>query len=128
MLGAVGVALGALPAGLSALGWSGPVDAFGDAFAQLPISSATYIYVFLPLLVFEAGIATDVRRMMEDAAPILLLAIIATLVAVFPRLVAYPMAAIAMWIAMALFYRSYRVRRAEKLEHRARTSVWPARD
>ena len=36
--------------------------------------------MFLPLLVFEAGIATDVRRVIEDAAPILLLAIIATLV------------------------------------------------
>ena len=81
LLGAVGVALGALPAALSGLGWSGPVDAFADMFAGLPVSSATYIYVFLPLLVFEAGIATDVRRMMEDAAPILLLAIIATLVA-----------------------------------------------
>jgi len=36
--------------------------------------------VFLPLLVFEAGVATDVRRVIEDAAPILLLAIIATLI------------------------------------------------
>jgi CPA1 family monovalent cation:H+ antiporter len=81
LLGAVGVALGALPTALSALGLSGPVDAFADRFAGLPLSSATYIYVFLPLLVFEAGLATDVRRMMEDAAPILLLAIIATLVA-----------------------------------------------
>ncbi|MBL6617517.1 MAG: cation:proton antiporter [Reyranella sp.] len=81
LLGAVGVALGALPTGLSALGWSGPVDAFAEMFARLPISSSTYIYVFLPLLVFEAGLATDVRRMMEDAAPILMLAIIATLVA-----------------------------------------------
>ena len=81
LLGAVGVALGALPSALSALGLSGPVDAFADMFSDLPISSATYIYVFLPLLVFEAGLATDVRRMMEDAAPILLLAIVATLVA-----------------------------------------------
>ena len=81
LLGAVGVALGALPSVLSSLGLSGPVDAFADTFARLPVSSATYIYVFLPLLVFEAGVATDVRRMMEDAAPILLLAIIATLVA-----------------------------------------------
>src|SRR5262249_32547014 len=38
------------------------------------------IYVFLPLLVFEAGILTDVRRTLEDAAPILLLAIVATLI------------------------------------------------
>ena len=81
LLGAVGVALGALPAAFSGLGWSGPFEAFAGMFDRLPISSATYIYVFLPPLVFEAGVATDVRRMMEDAAPILLLAIIATLVA-----------------------------------------------
>jgi CPA1 family monovalent cation:H+ antiporter len=81
LLGAVGVALGALPAVLSWFGWSGPLDAFADLFTGLPIHSTTYIYVFLPLLVFEAGVATDVRRMMEDASPILLLAIIATLVA-----------------------------------------------
>ena len=80
LLGVVGMALGALPAVLSQLGWSGQVDAFADIFVDLPIGSATYIYVFLPLLVFEAGLATDVRGMIEDAAPILLLAIVATLV------------------------------------------------
>ncbi len=35
--------------------------------------------MFLPLLVFEAGITSDVRRILEDWAPILLLAIVATL-------------------------------------------------
>jgi CPA1 family monovalent cation:H+ antiporter len=79
LLGVVGVALGGVPAMMSGLGWSGGSDVFADAFARLPISAATFIYVFLPPLVFEAGIATDVRRMIEDAAPILLLAIIATL-------------------------------------------------
>ena len=74
------MALGGFPILVSKLGWSGGTDVFGDAFAALPVSSATFIYVFLPLLVFEAGIATDVRRVIEDAAPILLLAIIATLV------------------------------------------------
>ncbi|HYB55323.1 MAG TPA: cation:proton antiporter, partial [Alphaproteobacteria bacterium] len=49
-------------------------------FAGLPVSSSTFIYVFLPLLIFEAGIATDVRRTVEDAAAILLLAVVATLV------------------------------------------------
>src|ERR1700739_4846646 len=80
LLGVVGVALGGLPALMSGLGWSGGTDVFADAFAALPVSSATFIYVFLPLLVFEAGIATEVRRVIEDAAPILVLAIIATLV------------------------------------------------
>jgi CPA1 family monovalent cation:H+ antiporter len=79
LLGVVGVALGGVPAIISGLGWSGRSDVFADAFARLPVDSATFIYVFLPPLVFEAGIATDVRRMIEDAVPILLLAIIATL-------------------------------------------------
>jgi monovalent cation:H+ antiporter, CPA1 family len=74
------VAMGGFPVLLSKLGWSGGTDVFAGAFAALPVSSATFIYVFLPLLVFEAGIATDVRRVIEDAAPILLLAIVATLV------------------------------------------------
>ena len=80
LLGVVGVAMGGFPVLLSKLGWSGGTDVFAGAFAALPVSSATFIYVFLPLLVFEAGIATDVRRVIEDAAPILLLAIVATLV------------------------------------------------
>jgi cardiolipin synthase A/B len=42
-----------------------------------------------------------------------LLVVVGVLVAVFPRLAAYPIAAIAIWIAGALFYRSYRLRRTE---------------
>ena len=80
LLGVVGVTLGGFPAVTSQLGWSAHTDAFADMFVELPVSSATFIYVFLPLLVFEAGLATDVRRTLEDAAPILLLAIIATLI------------------------------------------------
>lgn len=103
LLGAVGVALGALPAALSGLGRAGSVDAFADMFTELPFSSATYIYVFLPLLVFEAGIATDVRRMMEDAAPILLLAIIATLVATaIIGLALWPLAGVPLVVCLLL--------------------------
>jgi monovalent cation:H+ antiporter, CPA1 family len=80
LLGVVGAALGGAPIVISRLGWSGGPDIFAEAFARLPVSASTFIYVFLPPLVFEAGIATDVRRMLEDAAPILLLAIVATLV------------------------------------------------
>jgi CPA1 family monovalent cation:H+ antiporter len=80
LLGVVGVALGSFPAILSALGWPADSDPLTDIFVELPVSSETFIYVFLPLLVFEAGIVTDVRRTLEDAAPILLLAIVATLI------------------------------------------------
>src|SRR5215831_4137965 len=80
LLGVVGVALGGFPAVMSQLGWSSRSDPSADIFVELPVTSATFIYVFLPLLVFEAGIATDVRRMLKDAAPILLLAVVATLI------------------------------------------------
>lgn len=50
-------------------------------FADLPLGANTFIYVFLPLLIFEAALASDVRRIVEDAAPILMLAVIATLAA-----------------------------------------------
>ena len=49
--------------------------------ANLPLGSEVLIYVFLPLLVFEAALMSDVRRIIEDAAPILVLAVIATFVA-----------------------------------------------
>lgn len=80
LLAAIGVAIGALPVVLRRLGLSGAVDFAAVLFANLPVSSETFIYVFLPLLVFEAGIATDVRRMAEDAVAILFLAVIATLI------------------------------------------------
>ena len=80
LLGVVGVGLGVFPTIMSQLGWPTQSDPFADIFVALPFSSASFIYVFLPLLVFEAGIVTDVRRMLQDAAPILLLAVVATLI------------------------------------------------
>ena len=58
--------------------WFGGIERL---FANLPLPSEIFIYVFLPLLVFQAAVASDVRRILEDAAPILVLAVIATLAA-----------------------------------------------
>jgi CPA1 family monovalent cation:H+ antiporter len=80
LLAAIGVAIGGLPLLPRLLGLTGPFDASINLFASLPVTSVTFIYVFLPLLVFEAGFATDVRRTLDDAAPILLLAVIATVI------------------------------------------------
>ena len=57
------------------------VSDFVKVFVDLPLGADVFIYVFLPLLVFEAALTSDVRRIVEDAAPILMLAVIATLVA-----------------------------------------------
>ena len=80
LLAAIGMAIGVFPPIIAELGLSGSLGAAGGLFAGLPVSSVTFIYVFLPLLVFEAGIATDVRRTVEDAAAILLLAVVATVI------------------------------------------------
>ena len=63
------------------------------------------------------GAAVTNRRKLEPVesritfAVAIVLVILGIVVAVFPRLIAYPVAAIAIWIAGALFYRSYRLRR-----------------
>ena len=80
LLAVIGVAIGAV----SGVLLHTPVsDRFGNIaalFANLPVGAETFIYVFLPLLVFEGAITADVRRMLEDAAPILMLAVVATVV------------------------------------------------
>ena len=80
VLAGFGIAIGTASGLLSHMPVAGRFAAIGEMFGNLPITSETIIYVFLPLLVFEAGITSDVRRILEDAAPILLLAIVATLV------------------------------------------------
>ena len=79
LLAAIGICIGALPVIAGHFGLHGPVDVAVDLFAELPVNSAIFIYVFLPLLVFEAGVATEVKRTIQDAAPILILAVVATL-------------------------------------------------
>jgi monovalent cation:H+ antiporter, CPA1 family len=103
LLGVVGVALGGFPAVFSELGWSARSDPLADIFVELPVSSAMFIYVFLPLLVFEAGIVTDVRRTLQDAAPILLLAIVATLITTAViGLALWPLAGVSLVVCLLL--------------------------
>jgi cardiolipin synthase len=51
-------------------------------------------------------------RIMIVAAVILLA--VGVVVAFFPKLLAYPMAAGAIWVGVALLYRSYRLKRAAR--------------
>ena len=63
------------------------------------------------------GAAVTNRRALEPVehritlAVAAMLAIVGVLVAVFPKLAAYPIATVALWFAGALLYRSYRLRR-----------------
>jgi CPA1 family monovalent cation:H+ antiporter len=80
LLAMIGVAIGAVSSVLLHTPLSPRLGETARLFADLPIGSETFIYVFLPLLVFDAALTSDVRRMLEDAAPILMLAVVATLV------------------------------------------------
>src|SRR3546814_5355295 len=53
---------------------------FIQALRNLDISAEVFLYVFLPVLLFEAGLAIDVRRLMDDIAPVLLMAVVAVFV------------------------------------------------
>ena len=44
------------------------------------VSHQTFLVVFLPALLFETALAMNVRRLMEDIGPILMLAIVAVFV------------------------------------------------
>src|SRR6516165_7925223 len=78
LLAVIGVAIGAVSLALLRTPLIDRFDSIASVFVNLPVGAETFIYVFLPLLVFEGAITTDVRRVFEDAAPILMLAVVAT--------------------------------------------------
>lgn len=54
-----------------------------EAILNLPIRSNVFLYVFLPTLLFQATLGMNLRRMLEDWVPILVLAVLAVVVATF---------------------------------------------
>lgn len=80
LLAAVGCALGALVHAVRQVDGMGPFGDFMLALRGFGISSEAFLYIFLPTLLFEAALAIDVRRLMDDIAPVLLMAVIAVIV------------------------------------------------
>lgn len=54
-----------------------------EAVLNFPIRSNVFLYVFLPTLLFQATLGMNLRRMLEDWVPILVLAVLAVVVATF---------------------------------------------
>ncbi|MGP6086324.1 cation:proton antiporter [Antarctobacter jejuensis] len=52
-----------------------------EAILGLPIRSNIFLYVFLPTLLFQATLGMNLRRMLDDWVPILVLAVVAVVVA-----------------------------------------------
>ncbi len=58
----------------------GPLVDFFNALRTLPLSSEALLSLFLPALLFEMALSTDLRRLIDDLGPVLSLAVIAVLV------------------------------------------------
>lgn len=81
LLAAVGIAIGASSTFLLNTTLTNRFDELAKAIVDFPIHSEAFLYIFLPLLLFQTALTIEVQRIVEDAAPILLLAVVAVLVA-----------------------------------------------
>lgn len=52
-----------------------------EAILGLPIRSNVFLYVFLPTLLFQATLGMNLRRMLDDWVPIMVLAVVAVVIA-----------------------------------------------
>lgn len=80
LIAGLGIALGSVASATGAIGSGGPLSEFAHAVTGGEIRSEAILHIFLPILLFEAGLHMDVRRMMDDGATILTLAVVAVLV------------------------------------------------
>lgn len=78
MLAIVGFILGVI---VHVHGWAPRVVAeFLDTLQHFEISSEAFLFVFLPVLLFETALAMNIRRLLNDISPILVMAIVAVVV------------------------------------------------
>jgi monovalent cation:H+ antiporter, CPA1 family len=80
LLAVVGVFIGVAATFLLQTTLTNAFDGVAELILDFPISSTEFLYIFLPILLFEASLMIDVRRIAEDAAAIFVLAVIAVLV------------------------------------------------
>ena len=81
LLAVIGVALAALASFLLYTPLTNAFDDIVEPIVKFPFNATVFLVVFLPLLLFHAALTIDVRELVEDAAPILTLAIVAVFVA-----------------------------------------------
>jgi CPA1 family monovalent cation:H+ antiporter len=71
--------------GIATAGWweVGIPASVAAVLADLPVGSALFLHALLPTLLFQGALAVDIHRMRDDLLPILLLALVAVVVAIF---------------------------------------------
>lgn len=78
-------------------------DTIANVFVYPPLNSEKILYIFLPLLLFQTSLTLDVRRLFEDWAPILVMAVVAVFVATaFIGLALYPLSGVSLLACLLL--------------------------
>jgi CPA1 family monovalent cation:H+ antiporter len=80
LLALTGIGVGFLATLSAEAGLPLPLSDILGAVAGMDLSGHVFLYVFLPSLLFAAGLSVDVRRLMDDVAPVLIMAIVAVVV------------------------------------------------
>ena len=80
LLAALGVGLGLLTAAADGIGGWPIVGVLADEVGQINLAADPMLNIFLPLLLFQAGLTIDARRLFDDIAPVLMLAVVAVVV------------------------------------------------
>ena len=81
LLALLGMAIGLLAAAVPPDSSLGPVGDLLSGMTSLGLEPDIFLAVFLPPLLFAAGLVIDVRRMIEEAWAVLLMAVVAVFVA-----------------------------------------------
>lgn len=80
ILALLGIAIGVGSAWIVASRENAMLTSAAALIQGLPIRSNLFLYVFLPTLIFQVSLSIDLRRMLDDWVPILLLAVVAVVV------------------------------------------------
>jgi CPA1 family monovalent cation:H+ antiporter len=81
ILAGLGVLIGVAAAFFLRTDLTDALNPVAEAILGLPIRSNVFLYLFLPTLLFQATLGMNLRRMLDDWVPILVLAVVAVVVA-----------------------------------------------
>lgn len=81
ILAVIGILIGVAALFFLRTGLTDVLNPMAEAILGLPIRSNVFLYVFLPTLLFQATLGMNLRRMIDDWVPILVLAVVAVVAA-----------------------------------------------
>ncbi|MEM9629977.1 MAG: cation:proton antiporter [Pseudomonadota bacterium] len=103
LLAMVGTLIGILATYLLYTPRTDAFNTIANVFVNPPVDSEMILYVFLPLLLFHTSLTLDIRRILEDIGPILVMAVVAVFVATgFIGFALYPLAGVSLVACLLL--------------------------